>query len=152
MLDGILRDVQNTASNTQTSLEDALQDIEALKVQARDMVRYASELNERLTAVQAAGEAQPPGQGALPVEPEGAAFIRSSLAQLGLQMRGAPVTPDMVRDERKWHEELARELADVLQGAPDRSAAAEGVMRRRGVVGLDEVWGGWNRARGVGKC
>ena len=85
------------------------------------------------------------------VEPEEATFIRSSLAQLGLQMANAPVTLDMVRDERRWIDELARELAGVLQGSSGGvKDAREGLMRRRGVVGLDEVWGGWNRARGVG--
>ncbi|KIP05696.1 hypothetical protein PHLGIDRAFT_128721 [Phlebiopsis gigantea 11061_1 CR5-6] len=114
---GILQDVQTTAAATQTNMEDALQDLETLQVQAREMVRYAAELNERLTALSA------PSAPAAAVEPEEAAFIRSSLAQLGLQMANAPVTLDMARDERRWHEELARELAGV--------------------------WGGWNRARGV---
>ena len=27
-----------------------------------------------------------------------------------------------------------------------------GLMAQRGIVPLDEVWGGWNRARGVGEC
>jgi len=72
--------------------------------------------------------------------PEEATFIRSSLAQLGLQVSNVPVTNDMITDEKKWVNELARELAEVLGG----------MMRDRGIVALDEVWGGWNRARGVG--
>ncbi|GJE95592.1 EAP30/Vps36 family-domain-containing protein [Phanerochaete sordida] len=144
-INGILQDVQTAAAATQTTMEDALQDLETLKVQAREMVRYAGELNERLTALSAAPHAAP---GGAPVEPEEATFIRASLAQLGLQLPNAPVTLDMLTDERRWHEELARELAGVLQGAP-RAAPAAGMMRRRGIVALDEVWGGWNRARGV---
>ncbi|EKM52830.1 uncharacterized protein PHACADRAFT_100277 [Phanerochaete carnosa HHB-10118-sp] len=155
--DGILQEVQTAAAATQTNMEDALQDLETLKIQAREMVRYAEELNERLTAVSAlpsSFSSSPAPAGAAPgsaaVEPEEATFIRSSLAQLGLQMSNAPVTLDMIQDERKWHEELARELAGVLQGTPGRGkAAAAGMMRRRGIVALDEVWGGWNRARGV---
>ena len=132
----------------------------------KDMVKLAQDLNERLTAASAVAQpAITPGIG-LPssttgsglsvtapgaanrqvVEPEEATFIRSSLAQLGLQMTNAPVTQDMVRDERSWLEELARELAGVLQG----SGTGEGMMRKRGIIALDEVWGGWNRARGVG--
>lgn len=50
------------------------------------------------------------------------------------------------KDEQKWYEELARELARVLQGSP------KGLMNaRRGIVALDEVWGGWNRVRGIGE-
>ena len=153
--DGILQEVQTTAAVTQTNMEDALQDLETLKIQAREMVRYAEELNERLTALSHASSSLPsttaaPGSEA--VEPEEATFIRSSLAQLGLQMTNAPVTLDMINDERKWIEELARELAGVLQGGSDRGRTQEtGMMRKRGIVGLDEVWGGWNRARGVGR-
>ncbi|KAI0724788.1 EAP30/Vps36 family-domain-containing protein [Fomitopsis betulina] len=143
-INGILRNVETTAATSQTDMEDALQDFEALTVKWRDMVKLAQDLNERLTASSspAAGSAEVMTTQA--VEPEEATFIRSSLAQLGLQMANAPVTLDMVRDEHRWVDELARELAGVLQGS-----GQEGLMRRRGVVGLDEVWGGWNRARGV---
>ena len=125
-------------------MEDALADLEALMVKWKDMVKLSQDLNERLTA---ASSASAPSSSTGPVEPEEATFIRSSLAQLGLQMANAPVTQDMVRDERGWLDELARELARVLEGT---GSGKEGMMRARGVVGLDEVWGGWNRARGVG--
>jgi ESCRT-II complex subunit VPS36 len=46
----------------------------------------------------------------------------------------------MIKDEDKWINELAKELAGVLKG----------MMKDRGIIALDEVWGGWNRARGVG--
>ena len=149
-------------------MEDALADLEALMIKWKDMVKLAQDLNERLTAASTAAQpAVTPGIG-LPssttgsglsvtapgaanrqvVEPEEATFIRSSLAQLGLQMTNAPVTQDMVRDERKWYEELAKELAAILEGA---GKGGEGMMRKRGIIALDEVWGGWNRARGVGQ-
>ena len=140
-------------------MEDALADLEALMVKWKDMVKLAQDLNDRLTAVSTPALSVIPGiQGGLStpaptlstqaVEPEEATFIRSSLAQLGLQMANAPVTQDMGRDERNWYEQLARELASVLEGTGGKS---EGMMRRRGIIGLDEVWGGWNRARGVGE-
>ena len=140
-------------------MKNALQDLEALMVKAKDMVRLAAELNEKLTAASSTSSAQPslsqvpsPASSATilsspPTEPEEATFIRSSLSQLGLQMANAPVTMDMMKDERRWYEELARELAQVLQGSP----AGGGMMKDRGMIALDEVWGGWNRARGVGK-
>ena len=66
-------------------------------------------------------------------------------------MSNTPVTLDMMKDERKWYDELARELARVLQGQPSNDASVTGgLMKDRGIIALDEVWGGWNRARGVG--
>ena len=142
-------------------MEDALADLEALMVKWKDMVKLAQDLNERLTAASTPAPGMslvpgaPPGGATTPstqaVEPEEATFIRSSLAQLGLQMANAPVTQDMVRDERDWYEELAKELAGVLEGSGAKGRGGEGMMRKRGIVALDEVWGGWNRARGVGE-
>lgn len=129
-ISGILHSVHASAKGQKDNLSDALQDLHALMAKAKDMVHLAADLNDKLTAAPAA---------AAPSEPEEATFIRSSLSQLGLQMPNAPVTLDMIKDERKWFEELARELAHVLQG----------IMKDRGIVALDEVWGGWNRARGI---
>ena len=120
-----------------------MKDLDALMVKARDMVRLAGELNDRLTAVT---ELDASSGGA---EPETATFIRSSLAQLGLRMSDVPVTLDMARDEKRWYEQLARELSAVLQGSGGKNGA--GMMGDRGIIPLDEVWGGWNRARGVGE-
>ncbi|KAI0370971.1 hypothetical protein BV20DRAFT_966072 [Pilatotrama ljubarskyi] len=158
-INGILRSVETTANASQSNMEDALADLEALMVKWKDMVKLAQDLNDRLTAVSTPAPSITPGiQSGAPtpvptlstkaVEPEEATFIRSSLAQLGLQMTNAPVTQDMVRDERNWYESLARELASVLEGTGVKGRG-EGMMRKRGIIGLDEVWGGWNRARGV---
>jgi ESCRT-II complex subunit VPS36 len=163
-IDGIMRNVEASAHITQTDLNDALKDLEGLMMKAKDLVHLAGELNERLTASSTTTTTlspSTPGTQSSSIfstttlvpstEPEDAKFIRSSLAQLGLQMSNAPVTLDMIRDERRWIEELARELAGVLQGSPDDvpGQRSVGIMKERGVVGLDEVWGGWNRARGV---
>ncbi|KAI0075151.1 hypothetical protein K474DRAFT_1646878 [Panus rudis PR-1116 ss-1] len=166
-INSLLRTVETTTAYTQNSMEEALQDLESLAIKARDMVKLAEELNERLTAATAATStgiiSTSTPTGSTIIEPEEATFIRSSLSQLGLQMPNAPVTLDMIRDERRWHEELARELAGMLQGngsvgkplSWDKSKRdyeqeqGGGMMRNRGIVGLDEVWGGWNRARGV---
>jgi ESCRT-II complex subunit VPS36 len=135
-------------------MSDAFQDLEALMVKAKDMVRLAADLNERLTASSTttatassfAGDALVPS-----TEPEEATFIRSSLSQLGLEMSNAPVTLDMMKDERRWIDQLARELAAVLQGSSNSGRDVRGMMKERGIIALDEVWGGWNRARGVGE-
>ncbi|GLB44280.1 putative vacuolar protein sorting protein 36 Vps36 [Lyophyllum shimeji] len=146
---GILRTVESSAQGRETGMLDALQDLEALMVKAKDMVRLAAELNEKLTAASASGGVQSTPGLASSAEPEEATFIRSSLSQLGLQMSNAPVTLDMMKDERRWIEELARELARVLQGSSSPPSKERGMMKDRGVIALDEVWGGWNRARGV---
>ena len=142
--DGLVRGVESSVQSAQLDMNDALKDLDALMVKAREMVRLAGELNDRLTAVTelnaSSGEA----------EPETATFIRSSLAQLGLRMADVPVTLDMARDEKRWFEQLARELAAVLQGSGGKNGA--GMMEDRGIIPLDEVWGGWNRARGVGEA
>ncbi|PPQ91608.1 hypothetical protein CVT25_012789 [Psilocybe cyanescens] len=149
-ISGILRTVETSAKGRETHMNDALQDLEAFMVKAKDMVKLAAELNEKLTAVSSSS-----GKGSDVVltsgvaEPEEATFIRSSLSQLGLKMENTPVTLDMMKDERKWVDELARELAHVLQGSSTSVDHTGGMMKNRGIIALDEVWGGWNRARGV---
>ena len=132
--------MESSAQGRETHMKDALQDLEALRVKAKDMVKLAAELNEKLTIAQSTSKSSLNSS-----EPEEATFILSSLSQLGLQMSNTPVTLDMMKDERKWFEELARELAGVLQGT-----TKPGIMKERGIIALDEVWGSWNRARGVG--
>ena len=144
MPDGLVRGVETSAQSAQLDMNDALRDLDALMVKTREMVRLAGELNDRLTT---STELNASSGGA---EGETATFIRSSLAQLGLRMTDIPVTPDMARDEKRWYEQLARELAAVLQGTGGKNGA--GMMGDRGIIPLDEVWGGWNRARGVGKA
>lgn len=68
----------------------------------------------------------------------------------------------MIRDERLYHEALAKELGGVLTGyGVARGAGGRGIGKdllvfmkdergRRGMLSLDEVWCIWNRARGVG--
>ncbi|KAF5338832.1 hypothetical protein D9758_012092 [Tetrapyrgos nigripes] len=169
-ISGILRTVEASAQGRDANMSDALQDLEALMIKAKDMVKLAADLNERLTATSTTSTASGLGTGTgvspsssvttiVPssTEPEEATFIRSSLSQLGLQMTNAPVTLDMIKDERKWFEELAKELAGVLQGQgqghgdKNQKTTEGGMMKERGVIALDEVWGGWNRARGVGE-
>jgi len=152
-ISGILRTVESSAQGRATDMTDAFQDLEALMVKAKDMVRLAADLNERLTAsstTAATASSAFAGDALVPsTEPEEATFIRSSLSQLGLEMSNAPVTLDMMKDERRWIEQLARELASVLQGSSNAGRDTRGMMRERGIIALDEVWGGWNRARGV---
>lgn len=158
-ISGILKTVETSAQGRATHMQESLQDLEAFMIKAKDMVQLAAELNEKLTAASSStsnastlSHASPMSSSATLVastEPEEATFIRSSLSQLGLQMTNTPVTLDMMKDERRWFEELAREFARVLQGSTPPKEGSGGMMRNRGMIALDEVWGGWNRARGV---
>ncbi|KAI9511222.1 EAP30/Vps36 family-domain-containing protein [Russula earlei] len=144
-IDGLVRGVETSAQSAQLDMNEALKDLDALMVKAHEMVRLAGELNDRLTTVTELNRSS--GAGAGEAEPETATFIRSSLVQLGLKMTDVSVTLDMARDEKEWYDQLARELAAVLQGTGGKTG--RGMMGDRGIIPLDEVWGGWNRARGV---
>lgn len=155
LIDRILHNVDENAKNTDETVRSALQDLEALMTRARDMVELTSSLNAKLTAQEEhrarlnALHPELPLPSSLIDEPEEAKFIRSSLSQLGLQT--SAVTQDMVKDDKEWFEQLAKELGSVLVGGRnDKGKEQEGLMKDRGIVGLDEIWGGWNRARGVG--
>ena len=45
--------METTAIASQSNMEDALEDLEALMIKWKDMVKLAQDLNERLTAVSA---------------------------------------------------------------------------------------------------
>jgi ESCRT-II complex subunit VPS36 len=108
-------------------------------VRAGEMVRLAQSLNAKLSSSSTSSTNE-----------EEATLIRTSLVQLGLP---APaLTQDMVKGEKEYAEGLARELGALLTGEGERNG--KGLMvgsEGRGVIGLDEVWGLWMRARGVGE-
>ncbi|KAJ7075634.1 EAP30/Vps36 family-domain-containing protein [Mycena belliarum] len=145
-ISGILRAASSAAETRHADMQSAFTDLDALMVHARDMVRLAADLNARLSASTASSTAL--STGAPAPDSEAAAFIRGSLATLGATLPGAPLTPDMRADEQRWEDGLARELAAVLQGGGG-GKANDGLLRGRGVIALDEVWGAWMRARGV---
>ncbi|SPO24541.1 related to VPS36 protein, involved in vacuolar protein sorting [Ustilago trichophora] len=172
-IDGILSSVDSTSRAQNDDMQGALKDLEALMRKAKQMVEFAEALNAKLTkqeqAATAAREAGLPESAAAQPDQEAATLIRSSLVQLGLP---APaVTEDMAKDQEEYHRELALELAGLLLGNPSGGQrtglmgagkiAAKGKskdtlprvsddqLNGRGLVGLDEVWCVWNRARGV---
>lgn len=63
-----------------------------------------------------------------------------------------------MKDERAYLDALAAELGGLLTGSPSRAEkrkGGEGLMmgsNGKGLVGMDEAWVIWNRARGVCKC
>ena len=149
--EGIFETIDLNARAADTNLRGSVHDLEVLMAKAKEMVELASSLNAKLTAQEEELERRRSMFPDLPsskvTQPEEATFIRSSLAQLGLPT--VAVTQDMVKDEDQYHEELAKELAGVLTGHNTKGKALMG--SGEGIIGLDEVWGGWNRARGIGE-
>ncbi|KAF8602215.1 hypothetical protein BDV93DRAFT_474783 [Ceratobasidium sp. AG-I] len=158
---GILQSVEINAQTSHDDMEDALRDLEALMSKAKEMADYAKLLNMKLTQQEEEDRRRKLETGisnndTAPSDSE-TTFIRSSLARLGLPTDA--VTQDMVADERAYHTELAKELGGLLLGQDRgggelrhtaRSFDQKGLMQdSRGIIGLDEVWGAWNRARGV---
>lgn len=115
-------------------MQTALHDLEGLMAQAKEMVQLAESFNRSLREHEAARKQLP----------EDAQFIiGSSMARLGLG--GGQTNSEFGSGKQGGNgdEELAKELGRLLTGD-------EGLMRNRGMIALDEVWGAWNRARGIG--
>ncbi|BGP58085.1 hypothetical protein JCM8202_006214 [Rhodotorula sphaerocarpa] len=133
-IEAIMRGMDLDSRDRGDSLDDALKDLDSLMKKAKDMISLAESINGRLAskaASEAAGTAE---------ERQAVSLASTSLQSLGLV--SAAVTPDLVSDAKRYHQELAKELAEVLRKGK--------VMERQGgIVGLDEVWCLWNRARGV---
>ncbi|KAG8853932.1 hypothetical protein FRB96_007941 [Tulasnella sp. 330] len=155
---GIMQAAKSAAEAQKQDLGSSLKDLEALMSKAKQMVDMARTLNEKLTTQEEALARQKALYPDLPASasalPEEATFVRSSMARLGLP--SAAVTQDMMKDDQSYHEELAKELAGVLTGvgstppAKDAKRPAAGLIHlHNGVIGMDEAWCGWNRARGV---
>ncbi|KAG8920743.1 hypothetical protein FRC00_009578 [Tulasnella sp. 408] len=146
---GIMQAAESTARVENEALSASLRDLEALMAKAKQMVQIAQTLNEKLTAQEEAQRglsAGSPSATATTV-PEEATFIRSSMARLGLPSMA--VTQDMVKDENQYIEGLAKELGGILTGS-GKAGSGRGLMgEHNGIMGLDEVWCAWNRARGI---
>lgn len=125
--DGLLTTLEATSLSQSASLAGAFQDLDAFAIKARDMLELARQFNAKL---------QTQGQN---LEPEEARLVRRSLMSLGLN--STTTVSSAVGDV-----ELLQELATVLQGS---RRGASSLMKDRGIVGLDEVWGAWMRSRGV---
>ncbi|KAM0756511.1 hypothetical protein T439DRAFT_352189 [Meredithblackwellia eburnea MCA 4105] len=126
-IDAIMRGLDSEARTREGEMDDAFKDLNALMAKAKEMILLAQQMNERLSTQPTSAST---GE---------TTMVRSSLVDLGLPAEA--VTPDMARDEREYHKSLAGELGTIL-------GRKDGVMKD-GIVGLDEVWCVWNRARGV---
>lgn len=142
-IDAIMKNMDEESKSRGDELDDAFKDLDKLMKNAKEMIILAQTLNERLSAAEAAS----PSAATSPTASQ-KTLVRTSLQSLGLE---AAVTPDMVKESEKYHEELAKELFAILWGKNKTGATGSGggIMSKEGIVGLDEVWCVWNRARGV---
>ncbi|GAA5989785.1 hypothetical protein JCM10908_002321 [Rhodotorula pacifica] len=133
-IDAIMRGMDLDSRDRGDSLDDALKDLDSLMRKAKDMISLAQTINARLAPSNTAGAPT------TAEERQAVSLASTSLQSLGLV--SAAVTADLVSDSKRYHQELAKELAEVLRKG--------NVMEKQGgIVGLDEVWCLWNRARGV---
>lgn len=139
-IDGIMQSISLESKAADSKMQDAFKDLEVLMVRAGEMVKLAQSLSAKLPAT--------------PQNSQEETLLRTSLVQLGLPTPA--LTQDMVRDDRLYLEGLAKELGHLLVGRSHRNGdGAEGTgglmtgAEARGVVGLDEVWVIWMRARGL---
>ncbi|GAA95814.1 uncharacterized protein L969DRAFT_95314 [Mixia osmundae IAM 14324] len=144
-IDGLLKAIDLDSREEDRGMQDALRDLEALKIRAQEMIGMARAISAKLTK-QAAGMGEDDSQ----PSDEQISLIRSTAVNLGLP---APaVTAEMVRDEQLYHQELAAELVSVLfgqSGARQRPVVMRNDRGSKGIITLDEAWCIWNRARGV---
>ncbi|GAA5870527.1 hypothetical protein JCM3774_003700 [Rhodotorula dairenensis] len=138
-IDAIMRGMDLDSRDREDSLDDALKDLDSLMRKAKDMISLAQTINARLAPSIGTG-ADTTTTTTTAEERQAVTLASTSLQSLGLV--SAAVTSDLVSDSKQYHQELARELAEVLRKGT--------VMEKHGgIVGLDEVWCLWNRARGV---
>lgn len=176
MLDAILRGIDLESQTRTDSLEDALKDLESLMKKAKEMVsvyslsslflslsswsdktpsslqiQLAQSINSQLTSSSSTSNADSNSR-------QASNLASTSLSSLGL-LSSVAVTSDQSKSEKEYHHSLARELASLLQpqrSPPNSNSSSDkqvvGLIEKRGgVIGLDELWCVWNRARGVGE-
>ncbi|KAK9893474.1 hypothetical protein P389DRAFT_206904 [Cystobasidium minutum MCA 4210] len=139
-IDGILRTIDVDARDREDDMQEALGDLEALKKRAQDMVRMAEIFKTKLATAQQDND------------DEALVTVTQSLRSLGLEAPVISGAGDL--EEQQYHRKLATELGTVLLGSAGKTGSAvqslmaEGDPKRE-IIGLDEVWCVWNRARGV---
>ncbi|GAA6011479.1 hypothetical protein JCM10207_002633 [Rhodosporidiobolus poonsookiae] len=133
-IDAILRGIDLNQQEREGEMDEALRDLESLMRKAKEMIAVAQSINQQLTSSTSPASSSS--------DAAAATLASSSLSSLGLVSTTGAVTADQIADKERYHAELAKELQGVLQ----RGRVLED---RGGIVGLDEVWCVWNRARGV---
>ncbi|KAK1217894.1 Vacuolar protein-sorting-associated protein 36 [Marasmius sp. AFHP31] len=126
----ILSQHQSSQSSTSTSLSTALLDLEALMIKAKEMVRVANDLSDRLATLK------------VDDDDTNASSLLTSFSNLAISkptsLQSTPVTQEMYKSDKAFLASLAQELSSVLVSTDTDP-----------IIPLDRLWVKWNRARGV---
>ncbi|KAJ9103842.1 hypothetical protein QFC21_002304 [Naganishia friedmannii] len=150
-IDGILATIDSENRAKTSHVQDAFEDLEALMLRAGEMVKLVQSLTAKLSSSSSSASATSPTTDAGREEAETRTFLHSSLVQLGLPVPAITNennNNNNNRDEQAYLDALADELGGLLtreEGGGGLMVGAQG----RGLVGMDEAWVIWNRARGV---
>ncbi|KAK1234400.1 Vacuolar protein-sorting-associated protein 36 [Marasmius sp. AFHP31] len=120
---------QSSQSSTSTSLSTALLDLEALMIKAKEMVRVANDLSDRLATLKVDDD-----------DNSDASSLLTSFSNLAISkptsLQSTPVTQEMYKSDKAFLASLAQELSSIL-------------VSTNPIIPLDHLWVKWNRARGV---
>ncbi|KAJ8075983.1 hypothetical protein PM082_021615 [Marasmius tenuissimus] len=126
----ILSQHQSSQSSTSTSLSTALLDLEALMIKAKEMVRIANDLSDRLATLK------------VDDDDTDASSLLTSFSNLAISkptsLQSTPVTQEMYKSDKAFLASLAQELSSILVSTDTGP-----------IIPLDRLWVKWNRARGV---
>ncbi|KAK1217892.1 Vacuolar protein-sorting-associated protein 36 [Marasmius sp. AFHP31] len=127
----ILSQHQSSQSSTSTSLSTALLDLEALMIKAKEMVRVANDLSDRLATLKLDDD-----------DNSDASSLLTSFSNLAISkptsLQSTPVTQEMYKSDKAFLASLSQELSSILVSTDTDP-----------IIPFDRLWVKWNRARGV---
>ncbi|CBJ32060.1 conserved unknown protein [Ectocarpus siliculosus] len=145
---GILRRQEANRKATAEIATEAFSDLKSLIDKAKEVVavveRYSAALQDKQTAAaSAAGDKDEAGDGGDPTRE--AEDLSSILQDIGI---ASPVTKTSAGT--RYHQQLARQLADFLSSPPGKRAGARTLLDMfGGMMTLPDVFSVFNRARGT---
>lgn len=147
---GILRRQEANRKATAEIATEAFSDLQSLIDKAKEVVavveRYSAALQEKQKAASSGGGASEDGEGGGGGEATREAEDLSSIIQdIGI---ASPVTKSSAGT--RYHQQLARQLADFLSSPPGNRAGARSLLDMfGGMMTLPDVFSVFNRARGT---
>lgn len=144
---GILRRQEANRKATAEIATEAFSDLKSLIDKAKEVVavveRYSAALQDKQTAAAAGGDKDEAGDGGDPTRE--AEDLSSILQDIGI---ASPVTKTSAGT--RYHQQLARQLADFLSSPPGKRAGARTLLDMfGGMMTLPDVFSVFNRARGT---
>ncbi|CAM9734136.1 unnamed protein product [Ectocarpus sp. 4 AP-2014] len=141
---GILRRQEANRKATAEIATEAFSDLKSLIDKAKEVVavveRYSAALQDKQTAAAAAGDKDEAGDPTREAED-----LSSILQDIGI---ASPVTKTSAGT--RYHQQLARQLADFLSSPPGKRAGARTLLDMfGGMMTLPDVFSVFNRARGT---